>query len=512
MVGHARTEVGGGAVSSATPKAMGGTFGRYELLRKLAAGGMAEVYLARQWSASGFFRDLALKRLFRHLAEHESALEMFQFEARLLAHLSHPHIPQVYELDEAEGQWYLAMEWVDGPTVADLYRAGARMGHVMPMSVALGLLHGVAEGLHHAHERRDKAGRPLRIVHRDVTPHNAMVTRDGVVKLMDFGVARTAAREESNAGTVKGTLSYMAPEQVRCLPLDKRADVFALGVNLYELTTGTRLFRGNDVQVMTAIVEQDVPPPTVRVPNYPADLEEIVMAALVRDRSRRLPSAAHFAMAIEDYAVRHGLLIGPRALAQYVGQVFPYQHMRENEVGLVGSGEVNVTLEEMMDVDWAEPTSTDLAPPSSHRQPPDDVIVDGRSTDVAVEIALGVPDFGDETSLSGDLVTPPTDEPAFAFPPVPNVDEAPPARPAPLPDLATLDERMSPLGDLLFDDPSIEGGHGAEPIAVTDEEPLDGFDEDSQRRPVVLLEAPKQKAEGEDYLRELARRLEVDDP
>ncbi|RLB48255.1 MAG: serine/threonine protein kinase, partial [Deltaproteobacteria bacterium] len=134
-------------------------FGRYELLRKIAAGGMAEIFLARQWGEGGFFRDVVIKRLFSHLAEHEKALSMFQYEARLLAELNHPNIPQAYELGYEDGAWFLAMEFVDGSTVADLWRAGARAGHRMPLPVAAGVVLQACEALHHAHECRDRAGR-----------------------------------------------------------------------------------------------------------------------------------------------------------------------------------------------------------------------------------------------------------------------------------------------------------------------------------------------------------------
>ena len=307
----------------------------YDLVRKIAAGGMAEIFLARQWGEGGFFRDVVIKRLFPHLAEHERQLRMFLDEARLMSHLSHPNIPQAYDVGYADGYWYLAMEYVEGLTVADLWRLGAKAGQMMPTNVALATIVQSCDALHHAHERDDRAGHPLRIVHRDVNPHNIMLTRDGVAKLMDFGVAATSARKDTEVGAVRGTFAYMAPEQVRGRPLDKRADVFALGVVLYELTTGTRLFRGSDVQVMTQVVEEDAPPPSTRVPGYPADLEEIVLAALQRDRSHRIPSAAHLASYLEELAMRNAMLIGPRAIARYFTAVAPAEPIREAALGMV---------------------------------------------------------------------------------------------------------------------------------------------------------------------------------
>lgn len=284
---------------------------------------MAEVMLARQWGHGGFFRDVVIKRLFPHYAENEHTLRMFQDEARLLAELSHPNIPQVYDLGYADGCWYLAMEYVRGVSLADLCRAAGKHDEPMPLAVAIGIVHQLCLALHHAHERTDREGRGLRIVHRDVTPHNIMLSLDAVVKVLDFGVAQTSARIDTDAGAVRGTYGYMGPEQVRGRPLDKRADVFAVGVILYELTTGKRLFQGTDVQVMTQIVEHDVTPPSQKLANYPPDLEQIVLSALARDRGQRTPSAAHLAHALEQFCVRHSLVIGSLAISHYIRSLIP---------------------------------------------------------------------------------------------------------------------------------------------------------------------------------------------
>jgi serine/threonine-protein kinase len=311
-----------------------GRIGRYELLHKIAAGGMAEIFLARQWGQGGFFRDVVIKRLFPHYAEHEHALRMFQDEARLLSELAHPNIPQVYDLGYADGYWYLAMEHVRGVSLADLCRAAAKSNKPMPLAVAIGITHQVAMALHHSHERHDREGRALRIVHRDVTPHNIMISLDAVVKVLDFGVAQTTARMDTDAGAVRGTYAYMGPEQVRGRPLDKRADVFALGVVLYELTTGRRLFRGSDIQVMTQIVEQDVIPPSHLLANYPGELEQVVINALARDRGKRTPSAAHLALALDQFCMRAGLVTGPLVISHYVRTLFPYERANEEGMGI----------------------------------------------------------------------------------------------------------------------------------------------------------------------------------
>lgn len=474
--------------------------GRFELVRKIAAGGMAEIFLARQWGAGGFFRDVVIKRLFRHLAEHPQQLRMFQDEGRLLSELSHPNIPQVYDVGFADNHWYIAMEHVDGPTLADLWHSGARNGQPMPMQVAIAVVLQICEALHHAHERSDHGRRPLRIVHRDVTPQNMMITRDGVAKLMDFGVALTAARKET-AGAVRGTFAYMAPEQVRARPLDKRADVFALGVVLYELTTGTRLYRGPDVQIMTQVVEQDVPPPSSRVPDYPEDLEEVVLATLQRDRSRRTPSAAHLAWKLEELAMRYGLLVGPRAVARYVSQSMPAEPVQEDELAMVPS---QFSLAESL-------------PPEPAIQEYDDP---GMLDDLQL---LSMPPETFDADQPPDLLDLPSD-PERHSRPLPLV--------APKSQMGGWDARAADALDVEVDDGELLDA-GLDELLRSEHPPrhddplgdesndglvLDGFDDDQRKepkRPVVLLGEPKRKTNrppgGHEYMSELERRLAEDD-
>ena len=306
--------------------------GRYRLQRKLANGNMGEVFLAQYVGDAGFHRFVVIKRLFPHLAHHPEAVRMFQDEAHVLSLLSHPNIPQVYDLGFADGHWYIALEHVPGHNLAELCAAGARAAVPMSLDVVGSVFAQLCEALHHAHERNDAEGRPLRIVHRDVTPTNLMITPDGYAKLLDFGVARTG-RDESKGGSLKGTLAYMAPEQVRGQRLDKRSDVFSVGVMLYELTTGRRLFYGTEIELMTAIVERDVTPPSVWVPGYPAELERIVLTALARDRGRRYPSAQHLARELEQYCAGHGMVPTHQTLARYYASVFTDEERRERGSG-----------------------------------------------------------------------------------------------------------------------------------------------------------------------------------
>jgi len=321
--------------------------GKYRLHRKLANGNMGEIFLAEYAGDAGFRRFAVIKRLFSHLAHHAEAVRMFQDEAHVLAALNHPNIPQVYDLGHVDGQWYLAIEHVPGHTLTELCAAGARAALPMTLEVVVSALEQLCDALHHAHERNDPEGHPLRIVHRDVTPNNLMVTPDGYAKLLDFGVARTA-RDESKGGSIKGTLAYMAPEQVRGQRLDKRSDVFSVGVMLYELTTGRRLFYGSEIEVMTSIVERDVTPPSTWLPGYPAELERIVLTALARDRARRYPSAQHLAHELETYVASHGLVATHQTLAQYYGRVFTDTERRERGSGAfraVSASEISRLIE-----------------------------------------------------------------------------------------------------------------------------------------------------------------------
>lgn len=432
-----------------------GKIGRYELLHKIAAGGMAEVFLARQWGQGGFFRDVVIKRLFQHYAEHEHALRMFQDEARLLAELSHPNIPQVYDLGHADGYWYLAMEHVGGVTLTDLCRTAAKLQRPMPLAVAMGIVTQVCMALHHAHERRDREGRALKVVHRDVTPHNIIISLDAVVKVLDFGVAQTAARVDTDAGAVRGTYAYMGPEQVRGKPLDKRADVFALGVILYELTTGRRLFRGSDVEIMTAIVERDVTPPSRHVAKYPAELEQIVLHALQRDRAKRTPSAVHLAMALEQFCMKQGLATGALVVSQYVRSIYPYERAHEKGMGIA-----------------QEPATARARTPVMQQSAP---------TDLEAKL------FADELrALRQGKV-------AVTSSAAPEIE---------------LEEISS--DDLLVEDEEGEARARDEKARAPDRLGLDAFDDDSDVRPVVLLSNKRkggdQRADGA-FMSDLERRL-----
>jgi serine/threonine-protein kinase len=292
-------------------------FGRYELLTLLARGGMAEVYLARISGVGGFAKLLVIKRILPHLGEDPEFREMFINEGRVAARLDHPNICQVYELGEVDGEVFLAMEYLDGLAWADLMKLLPR-GRGVELRVTATVLGQICEGLRFAHEHVDLDGTPMPIVHRDVSPQNLMITTEGVCKLLDFGVSKVLTEgTRTRTGMLKGKLPYMAPEQIRGEPIDARADVFSMGVVLWESLTGDRLFqRESDYQIWKAITEEDIPPVSSLVPGTPPQVDAIVARALERDVERRYPSIRAFSGELRDAAERAGGTFDNTTLSQ----------------------------------------------------------------------------------------------------------------------------------------------------------------------------------------------------
>ncbi len=269
--------------------------GRYQLLRKLATGGMGQVFLASLTGAGGFEKRVAVKRLLPHLAEDERFVAMFLNEARIAARLAHPNICNVYEVGESGGSYYIAMEYLDGETCSQLVR---RVGGALPPGLTVGILKQAAEGLHAAHELRDDDGMSLGVIHRDVTPSNIFVCKSGVVKILDFGVAKARdALVKTQAGTLKGKFGYMSPEHLKAIELDRRSDIFSLGIVAHEMLTGQRLFRRDSLYRTTmAILEEPIPP----LADFGVSdaLSVVIARALSRDRDHRYSTSIEFAEAI----------------------------------------------------------------------------------------------------------------------------------------------------------------------------------------------------------------------
>jgi serine/threonine protein kinase len=285
---------------------------------------MAEIYLARAPGLEGFEKLVALKRVLPHLVADERVVGMFLKEARLAATLRHPNIVHVFDIGMAEGSYFFAMEYVEGVDARTLFLQAADRGGIIPLEQALAIVIGVAAGLHHAHEQVGTDGRPLGIVHRDVSPSNLLVSYEGSVKVADFGIAKAAAFGDTRTRSLRGKLAYMSPEQCQSAPLDRRSDVFSLGTVLYELTTGRRLFRDeSEFVTMRRIVEEDAPPPSRIALGYPPDLERVVVKALRREPAERFQSAQELQLALEDLVRARRLVVSSVALGAYVHEVVP---------------------------------------------------------------------------------------------------------------------------------------------------------------------------------------------
>jgi eukaryotic-like serine/threonine-protein kinase len=310
--------------------APGDKIGRYEIVRRLAIGGMAEIYLARARGIQDFEKLVVLKRIAPRYAKNDEFVAMFLDEARLAATLHHPNIAQVYDIGADSHSYFFAMEFVDGRDLRHILQRAMRLQQPVPLAYAVTIVLGVAAGLHSAHTNRAADGTPLHIVHRDVSPANVVVTYDGCPKLIDFGIAKAARRQaETQHGMVKGKYSYMSPEQCRGLTVDRRSDVFSLGILLFELSTTTRLFRGqNEYDVMRLITREEIPRPGDRMAGYPCQLEDILMRALARDMRERYPTARAVHQDLQSFAATSGMVVPPYELAEYMRASFPQESQR----------------------------------------------------------------------------------------------------------------------------------------------------------------------------------------
>nr|QKW93793.1 serine/threonine protein kinase [Vitiosangium cumulatum] len=282
----------------------GERIGRYQVLAQLSVGGMAELFLGFTSGPGGFRKYVALKRILPDARGDEQFERMFLDEARITAALNHPNIGQVFELGQDAEGLFLAMEFIAGQNLNQVASVSRRQGRPLPLGFSLSVVRDVCLALHYAHGFTTPGGKPSPVIHRDVAQKNVMVAYDGVVKLLDFGIAK--ARDgvvRTQAGMVKGTTGYMSPEQVRGEPLDGRSDLFAAGVMLHEMLTGQRLFGGSsEHQEMMMILEAPIPVPTAKVPEVPPEVSTVVLKALARKREERYANGREMARAIEAAA------------------------------------------------------------------------------------------------------------------------------------------------------------------------------------------------------------------
>ncbi|MDP2275906.1 MAG: protein kinase [Archangium sp.] len=299
-------------------------YGKYFLIKKLAEGGMAEIFLAKQLGVEGFEKNVVIKRMLPHLSAASDFVSMFLDEARLAASLTHSNIVQISDLGFADGCYFICMEYLAGEDLATVLRTEKRRGQQAPVGILLRVFTEAAIGLHFAHEALDPKGVPMRLVHRDISPSNIFVTYGGQVKVLDFGIAKAESRvTTTGAGVVKGKYQYMSPEQAHGDAIDRRSDIFSLGVSLYEALTGVRPFaRDTDLAVLKAVLSGDYQPLRALRPDLPLEVEQIVTKAMAQEPEHRYPSALAFAQEIERYVGATTSSTGGQALTQFMTGLF----------------------------------------------------------------------------------------------------------------------------------------------------------------------------------------------
>ena len=290
--------------------------GRYQILERIGAGGMAEAFRARASGPGGYQRDLIIKRILPHLARETDFIRSFVDEAKILGMLNHPNVVGVYDFGVDEDRHYLALEFLDGPSVAEILTRVKKRDGQIPVAVAAYIAREVCKGLAAVHALRGPDGRALEVIHRDVSPSNVMTTTAGAVKLLDFGLAKIgAAQKVTKQGYIKGKAGYLAPEQIKGAPIDSRVDIFSLGVVLHEMLCLEHLFygEGGDIATVYRIIEMEIPPPSRARGEVPAAIDEIVFKALARDPDKRYATAADMARDLDDVVTAAGLRVDDMA-------------------------------------------------------------------------------------------------------------------------------------------------------------------------------------------------------
>jgi len=312
--------------------------GRYELCFELASGGMASVYLARIDGVSGFEKLVALKRIHRHLAKQKGYVDMFLDEARIASRITHANVCSVFDFGEADGEHYIAMEYLVGEPLSRLMSRAARdqnqrRSPLLPLRMAR-IIADACEGLHAAHELKDANGDLLHVVHRDVSPRNLFVTYDGAVQVVDFGIASASQRlHHTSTGQLKGTFAYMAPEQLAARPIDRRVDIWALGVALWEMLAVKRLFkRDTTANTIHSVLYDEIQPPSDYRFQVPEELDRIVLKALQRDPKARWRTAREMGQALRQFLGTQKEIMGPAELSDWMEEVFPQGEARKSQL------------------------------------------------------------------------------------------------------------------------------------------------------------------------------------
>lgn len=301
-------------------------FGKYQLERKLAVGGMAEIFLATHQGPEGFKKNVAIKRILPHLTEDQDFTTMFLDEARLVARFNHPNIVQIFELGQVQKRYFLAMEYIHGQSMSKVLKACAKKKVPFPIEYGAKILSYACEGLDYAHNFTDADGTPLNLIHRDVSPQNIMLTYDGVVKVLDFGIAKAAGNlYQTRTSSLKGKAAYMSPEQItQKSGLDRRSDIFSLGIVLHEFATGKRPFDGDtELELMMSIVQKQANDPRTIDPNIPEELISIMLRALAKDRTKRYQNAREMRADLEHFLMSRRVMVDSYTLGSFLREVMP---------------------------------------------------------------------------------------------------------------------------------------------------------------------------------------------
>ncbi|HEX8537883.1 MAG TPA: protein kinase, partial [Cystobacter sp.] len=320
-------------MTTTQPKRQPIPFGKYLLLDRINIGGMAEVWRGKMFGAGGFERLVAIKRILPNIAEDDEFISMFIDEAKISVQLNHANIAKIEELGQIQNNYFIAMEYIPGKDMRAIFDRGRKKSEPAPVPLVAYVVSKMCEGLDYAHRKKDGMGRDMNIVHRDISPQNILVSFEGEVKVIDFGIAKAAGKAtKTQAGILKGKFGYMSPEQIRGLPLDRRSDIFAIGVCLYEMLTGERLFVGDsDFSVLEKVRKAEVVPPSAYNRRIPESLEKIVLKALARDVDERYQYANELGDDLQRFLLTSDSIFGRKDLMQYMKSTFAEDVEREKQ-------------------------------------------------------------------------------------------------------------------------------------------------------------------------------------
>ncbi len=309
-------------------------FGKYQLLDKIAVGGMAELYRAKLTGAEGFEKLIAIKKLLPNLSEEENLITSFIDEAKLAALLHHENIVQIYDFGSMDDEYFIAMEFLFGKDLRTIRQVAKKRAMPLGMENILHVVSRICAGLDYSHNLKDLQGQALNIIHRDINPQNILVTYGGQVKIIDYGIAKAASQNtKTRENLIKGKLAYMSPEQANGQTIDHRSDIFSTGIILYELLAVRRMFEGETMHVLSLVREAQYDPPEEVIPNLPAKLNEILRRALAKDPTERYQSAGEMLADLEEYAFKCSLRPNARSFAGYMKDLFE-EELAEEELAL----------------------------------------------------------------------------------------------------------------------------------------------------------------------------------